>query len=56
MINVLQIERIRSEFRIYSVRVLSMYILLLVALLAPAVSVAVEPELVAAEYTVLSGG
>ena len=56
MINVLQIERIRSEFRIYSVRVLSMYVLLLVALLAPAVSVAVEPELVAVEYTVLSGG
>ena len=56
MINVPQIERIRPEFRIYSVRVLSMYILLLVALLAPAVSVAVEPELVAVEYTVLSGG
>ncbi len=56
MINVPQIERIRPEFRIYSVRVLSMYVLLLVALLAPAVSVAVEPELVAVEYTVLSGG
>jgi type IV pilus assembly protein PilQ len=33
-----------------------MYVLLLVALLAPTVSVAVEPELVAVEYTVLSGG
>ena len=56
MINVQQIERIRTEFRIYSVPVLSMYVLLLVALLAPTVSVAVEPELVAVEYTVLSGG
>ena len=56
MINVHQIERIRTEFRIYSVPVLSMYVLLLVALLAPTVSVAVEPELVAVEYTVLSGG
>ena len=56
MINVLQIERIRPEFRNYSVRVLSMYALLLVALLAPAASVAVEPELVAVEYTVLSSG
>jgi type IV pilus assembly protein PilQ len=33
-----------------------MYALLLVALLAPAASVAVEPELVAVEYTVLSSG
>ena len=56
MINVQQIERIRTEFRIYSVPVLSMYVLLLVVLLAPTVSVAVEPELVAVEYTVLSGG
>ena len=56
MINVQQMKRIRTEFRIYSVPVLSMYVLLLVALLAPTVSVAVEPELVAVEYTVLSGG
>ena len=56
MINVLPIERIRPEFRNYSARVLSMYALLLVALLAPAASVAVEPELVAVEYTVLSSG
>ena len=56
MINVPQIERIRPEFRNYSVRVLSMYALLLAALLAPAVSLAVEPELVAVEHTVLSGG
>jgi type IV pilus assembly protein PilQ len=33
-----------------------MYALLLAALLAPAVSLAVEPELVAVEHTVLSGG
>jgi len=33
-----------------------MYALLLVALLAPAASIAVEPELVAVEYTVLSSG
>jgi len=56
MINVPQIERIRPEFRNYSVRALSMYALLLAALLAPAVSLAVEPELVAVEHTVLSGG
>ncbi|MDP7065603.1 MAG: type IV pilus secretin PilQ [Arenicellales bacterium] len=54
--NVPQIERIRPEFRNYSVRVLSVYALLLAALLAPAVSLAVEPELVAVEHTVLSGG
>jgi len=56
MMNVPQIERIRPEFRNYSVRVLSVYALLLAALLAPAVSLAVEPELVAVEHTVLSGG
>ena len=56
MINVPQLERIRPEFRNYSVRALSMYALLLAALLAPAVSLAVEPELVAVEHTVLSGG
>jgi type IV pilus assembly protein PilQ len=56
MINVLPIERIRPEFRNYSARVLSMYALLLVALLAPVAGVAVEPELVAVEYTVLSSG
>ena len=56
MINVPQIERIRPEFRNYSVRALSMYALLLAALLAPAVSLAVEPKLVAVEHTVLSGG
>ena len=56
MINGPQIERIRPEFRNYSVRALSMYALLLAALLAPAVSLAVEPELVAVEHTVLSGG
>ena len=56
MINVPQIERIRPEFRNYSVRALSMYALLLAAFLAPAVSLAVEPELVAVEHTVLSGG
>ncbi len=56
MINVPQIERIRPEFRNYSVRALSMYALLLAAFLAPAVSLAVEPKLVAVEHTVLSGG
>lgn len=56
MMNVPQIERIRPEFRNYSVRVLSVCALLLAALLAPAVSLAVEPELVAVEHTVLSGG
>ena len=56
MMNVPQIERIRPEFRNYSVRVLSVYALLIAALLAPAVSLAVEPELVAVEHTVLSGG
>ena len=56
MINVPQIERIRPEFRNYSARALLMYALLLVALLAPAVSLAVEPELVAVEHSVLSGG
>ena len=56
MMNVPQIERIRPEFQNYSVRVLSVSALLLAALLAPAVSLAVEPELVAVEHTVLSGG
>ena len=56
MINVPQIERIRPEFRNYSVRALSMYALLLAAFLAPAVSLAVEPKFVAVEHTVLSGG
>ncbi len=56
MINVPQIERIRLEFRNNSVRVLSMCALLLATLLVPAVSLAVEPELVAVEHTVLSGG
>ena len=56
MINVPQIERIRPEFRNYSVRALSMYALLLAVFLAPAVSLAVEPKLVAVEHTVLSGG
>ena len=56
MINVPQIERIRPEFRNYSVRALSMYALLLAALLAPAVSLAVGPELVAVGHCVLSGG
>ena len=57
MIDVLRIDRIRPGFRSCPVRlVLPMYALLLVALLAPAASLAVEPELVAVGYTVLAGG
>ncbi|HIO17856.1 MAG TPA: type IV pilus secretin family protein, partial [Gammaproteobacteria bacterium] len=57
MIDVLRIDRIRPGFRSCPVRlVLPMYALLLVALLAPAASLAVEPELVAVGHTVLAGG
>ncbi len=57
MINILRIDRIRPGLRDYPVRGLPMFaLLLLVALLVPTVSLAVEPELVAVEHTVLSGG
>ena len=57
MIDILRIDRIRPGLRDYPVRGLPMFaLLLLVALLVPTVSLAVEPELVAVEHTVLSGG
>ncbi len=57
MIDILRIDRIRPGLRDYPVRGLPMFaLLLLVALLVPTVSLAVEPELVAVKHTVLSGG
>ncbi len=57
MIDILRIDRIRPGLRDYPARGLPMFaLLLLVALLVPTVSLAVEPELVAVEHTVLSGG
>jgi len=54
-VNILRIDPIRFGLRNNSVRVLPA-LLLLGTLLVPALSLAVEPELVAVEHTVLSGG
>ena len=54
-VNILRIDPIRFGLRNKSVRVLPA-LLLLGTLLVPALSLAVEPELVAVEHTVLSGG
>ena len=54
-VNFLRIDPIRFGLRNNSVRVLPA-LLLLGTLLVPALSLAVEPELVAVEHTVLSGG